>query len=259
MTAVVGPGTPTPAGLPPIEGRIIAAVLGVLAMRRGPRMRRDPLPVVTLSWSQSAAGAIARKDGSPLRISGPESTTLTHRLRAAHDAILVGIQTVLNDDPLLSVRLLPGPPNPSQPQPVVLDSRLRFPLGARLLAREDRKPWIFHSRDAGAAGPAEAAAEKAAALVEKAARLFRVTRGPGGLDLYEVLQSLGAAGISSLMVEGGARVLRAFITAGFADQLVVTVSPSTVQGMPGPDMPGLVQSLTEACGADSVTWGTLNP
>ena len=84
-------------------------------------------------------------------------------------------------------------------------------------------------------------------------------RGPGGLDLYAVLQSLGAAGFPSLMVEGGARVLRAFITAGFAEQVVVTVSPSTVRGLPGPGMPGLVESLTETVGEDTVTWGTLNP
>jgi riboflavin-specific deaminase-like protein len=231
--------------------RIMAAVLGVIDMRRGPRMKRDPLPVVTLSWARSAAGAIAREDGKPLLLSGRESMMLTHRLRAAHDAILVGIQTVLNDDPLLSVRLLPGPPPFPQPQPVVLDSRLRFPTGARLLAREDRKPWIFHAPEAGAAA--------AAALKEKGARLFQVSRGPGGLDLHETLMKLGAAGISSLMVEGGARVLRAFLAAGFADQLVVTMSPSTVQGMRGPDMPGCVESLTEAHGADSVTWGTLNP
>ncbi len=251
----VGSGSPAPEGLPPPPDPIVAAVLGVLDARQGPRARRDPLPVVTLSWAQSAAGAIARRDGSPLRISGPESMILTHRLRAAHDAILVGIQTVLRDDPLLSVRLLPGPPPPPQPQPVVLDSRLRFPIGARLLAREDRKPWIFHAE----VSDEQAAAEKVAALTEKGARLFQVTRGPGGLDLYDVLRSLGAAGISRLMVEGGARVLRAFIAAGFADQLVVTVSPSTIRGMPGPDMPGLVQSLTETFGTDSVTWGTLNP
>jgi len=244
-------------GLPAPADRIMAAVLGVLRMRRGPhgrpRVRRDPLPVVTLSWAQSASGAIARDDGTPLRLSGPESMLLTHRLRAAHDAILVGIQTVLNDDPLLSVRLLPGPPPPPQPQPVVLDSRLRFPPGARLLAREDRKPWVFHSSDAGPAGAA------AAVLQDRGARLFRVGRGPGGLDLYEILMKLGAAGISSLMVEGGARVLRAFMAAGFAEQIVVTVSPSPVQGMAGPGMPGLVESLTEAYGSDSVTWGTLNP
>jgi riboflavin-specific deaminase-like protein len=178
--------------------------------------------------------------------------TLTHRMRAVHDAILVGIQTVVNDDPLLSVRLGEGiTANAAgrQPRPVILDTHLRFPLRARLLARNDVKPWIFH-----ADGPGKTAAE----LQEHGARLFQVERGPGGLDLYAVLQSLGDAGIGSLMVEGGARVLRAFLTAGFAEQVVVTVSPSTATGTPGPGMPGLVESFTESYGADSVTWGTLN-
>jgi riboflavin-specific deaminase-like protein len=176
--------------------------------------------------------------------------TLTHRMRAVHDGILVGIQTVISDNPLLSVRLLPSPPLPPQPQPIVLDSRLRFPPGARLLAREDRKPWIFYAEDSGGS---------AAALMDAGARLFRTGRGPGGLDLFGVLQILSNEGISTLMVEGGARVLRAFMTAGFAEQVVVTVSPSMVQGLRGPDMPGLVESLAEVYGADTVTWGTLNP
>jgi len=219
------------------------------------RLRRGPLPVVTGSWAQAASGAIAREDGRPLQLSGPESMILTHRLRAMHDAILVGIQTVLSDDPLLSVRLLPEPPPHPQPQPVVLDTRLRFPPGARLLAREDRKPWIFHGCEPRTSG----FVERARALEKRGARLFKVRRGPGGLDLYPVLLALSAAGITSLMVEGGAKVLRAFTTAGFADQLVVTVSPSRIHGMPGPGIPELVQSLTERFGPDSVTWGTLNP
>jgi riboflavin-specific deaminase-like protein len=232
---------------PDARGRIMRAVEGVL------RLPKPGVPVVTLSWAQSAAGAIARADGTPLALSGRESMVLTHRMRAAHDAILVGIQTVISDNPLLSVRLLPSPPPPYQPQPVVLDSRLRFPPGARLLAREDRKPWIFYAEDTDDAGG------NAAALSGAGARLFRVGRGPGGLDLFEMLQTLGVEGIRSLMVEGGARVLRAFMTAGFVEQVVVTVSPSTVQGLPGPGMPGFVESLTEVYGPDSVTWGTLNP
>ena len=173
--------------------------------------------------------------------------TLTHHLRAAHDAILVGIATVIADDPLLSVRLLPG--TPPQPQPVVLDSRLRFPADARLLARVDRKPWIFHCEEPGGS---------AAALRQRGARLFRVSRGPGGVDLYALLQALWAEGIHSLMVEGGAKVLRAFLTAGFADQVVVTVSPSSAQGLQGPDIPGFVQTISERVGVDTVTWGTPN-
>jgi riboflavin-specific deaminase-like protein len=231
-----------------VESRVLRETRAVLRWPRG------PLPVVTVSWAQSASGAIATADGRPLQLSGPESMLLTHRLRAMHDAILVGIQTVLADDPLLSVRLLPEPPPHPQPRPVVLDSRLRFPLSARLLSREDRKPWIFSSDE-----PGDATADRVRALEQKGARVFRVSRGPGGLDLYPVLHALGSEGITSLMVEGGARVLRAFIAAGFADQLVVTISPSAVKGLQGPDMPGLVQSVTERFGADAVTWGTLNP
>ena len=238
-----GPGADTTAADAPVD-RILDAVQGVL------RLRKTSVPVVTLSWAQSAAGAIAHSDGTPLRISGPQSMILTHRLRAMHDAILVGIQTVFADDPLLSVRLVPVPPSPPQPQPVVLDSHLRFPLGARLLTRDDRKPWIFHADDAGG---------NAAALRDAGAVLFKVGPGPGGIDLYQVLQALGAAGIESLMVEGGARVLRAFMTAGFAEQVVVTVSPSKAPGLRGPDRPGMVDSLTVSIGNDSVTWGTLNP
>jgi len=237
-----------------VTPRVLREALAVLCARHG------PLPVVTVTWAQSASGAIAAASGRPLLLSGPESMLLTHRLRAAHDAILVGIQTVIADDPLLSARLPPEPVPHPQPQPVVLDSRLRFPLSARLLAREDRIPWIFACSGAETVEPGSTGAdEKALALEQKGARIFRVRRGPGGLDLYPVLQALGAEGIRSLMVEGGARVLRAFITAGFADQVVLTTSPSAVTGLQGPGLPGLVRSVTERLGADSVTWGTLNP
>ena len=218
--------------------RIEEAVLARL------RERGLSLPVVTVSWAQSSNGAIAGSGGAPATISGPESMAMTHRLRAMHDAILVGIRTVLADDPMLSVRLAEG----RQPQPVVLDSRLRFPLGARLLARADRKPWIFHC--AGSAGAASA-------LEAKGAVLFSVAPGPGGLDLRKVLGALRSVGISSLMVEGGVQVLRAFITQGLAAQVVVTEGPRPIEGIPGPGIPRLASPVQERYGEDLVTWGLL--
>ena len=83
-------------------------------------------PFVTLSYAQSLDGCIAAKRGQPLALSGPQSLTLTHQLRSAHDAIMVGIGTLLADNPRLTVRLVEG----RDPQPVVLDSRLRFPSEA---------------------------------------------------------------------------------------------------------------------------------
>ena len=203
-------------------------------------------PVVTLSWAQSSRGAIAAEGGVRTALSGPESLAFTHRLRSLHDGILVGITTVLTDDPLLSARLVEGP----QPQPVVLDSRLRFPPGAKLLARTDRKPWIFHARRRGGA--------TGAALERHGAVLFTVSRGKDGLALDEVLAALAGAGIGSLMVEGGARVLRAFLASGLAAQVVITESPSPIEGIQGPGIPELNGPLEETMGVDRVTWGLLS-
>jgi GTP cyclohydrolase II len=223
-------------------GRIERVVLSVL---RAYAPQSATRPVVTLSWARTAAGAIAAADGSPMAVSGPESLVLTHRLRALHAAILVGVQTVLSDDPLLSVRSVAGP----QPRPVILDSRLRTPPRARLLGRADTAPWIFHGEGADAAA--------ARALEQAGARLFAVGRDPTGLDLAAVCALLRGEGIVSLMVEGGARVLASFLASGLADQAVVTTSPSTTGGIRGPDLPVFAASEGERYGDDTVLWGRL--
>jgi riboflavin-specific deaminase-like protein len=225
----------------PGTGRIEAAVLSVLRARAA-----EAPPAVTLSWARTAAGAIAAPDGARTAVSGSESLALTHRLRSMHGAILVGIQTVLSDNPLLSVRLVDGP----QPRPIVLDSRLRLPASARLLSRSDMMPWIFHVEGA----------EAASTELERAgARLFAVPRGPGGLDLAAVLAVLRGQGIASLMVEGGARVLQSFIAAALASQAVITTSPSLLEGIPGPGIPQFVATEKEPYGQDTVLWGRFTP
>ncbi|MCB0123506.1 MAG: GTP cyclohydrolase II, partial [Caldilineaceae bacterium] len=107
---------------------------------------RYRLPFVTLSYAQSLDGSIAAADGTPLRISGERAMTLTHMLRAAHDAILVGVGTVLADDPQLTVRLVAG----SDPQPILLDTHLRTPVTARCL-RNPRPPWLVTAKAAATA------------------------------------------------------------------------------------------------------------
>jgi len=100
-------------------------------------VRKHHRPLITLSYAQSLDGSISANRGSPTAISGPQAMRLTHELRAAHDAILVGIGTILADNPHLTVRLVAG----KNPQPVVLDSNLRFPPGANLI-QEKIHPWI---------------------------------------------------------------------------------------------------------------------
>ncbi len=204
-------------------------------------------PVLTLAWAQSVDGAITVRRGEPTALSGPESRLFTHLLRSIHAGILVGVGTVLADDPLLSVRLVRG----GQPIPVILDTRLRTPPGARILKRADVHPWIFH---------AEAPDSAARALARAGARLFQVSRSESGLDLAEVLRTLAEEGVGSLMVEGGARVLRAFFDSGFPAAAAVTIAPFSMDGLTVSEpAPVLRHAVSEIHGRDVVLWGELAP
>lgn len=215
-----------------------------LAQAEGFRLRQGR-PLVSLCYAQSLDGSLTARRGEPLALSGPESLRLTHRLRAAHTAILVGIGTVLADDPSLTVRHAEG----EDPQPVILDSHLRFPLEARLLqsgpARPQRRaPWIATT---SASDPARRAALEAAG-----ARLLVFEPGEqGSVSLPALLKRLGAEGAASVMVEGGARVISSFLRLGLADLAVVTIAPLFVGGLPvfdGPQEPGCFPRLRAACG-----------
>jgi GTP cyclohydrolase II len=209
-------------------------------------------PLVTLTYAQSLDGSIAARAGHPLAISGPESQSFTHSLRAAHDAIMVGIGTVLADNPRLNVRLVPG----KNPQPILLDSRLRIPSYARLL-QDGNLPWVV-------AAPA-AEASRQADLEKLGARVFRLPEGlGGGIDLTALLAKLGEMGIASLMVEGGAQVINSFITSRLVDQVIVTVAPVLVGGLrvldaalslPLGHFPRLTRVSFHQVGQDLVLWG----
>lgn len=177
-------------------------------------------PYVTLSYAQSLDGSITAQPGKPMTISGPSSMTMTHQLRARHDAILVGINTVLADDPSLSVRLVNG----NNPQPVVLDSRLRFPLAAKLLQNQANPPWI--------ATTTAAVSSRQEQLEAAGGHILRLPATPDGrVSLSALLTKLAAMGITSLMVEGGASIITNFLAAHLVDRLVVTVAPMLVGGL----------------------------
>jgi 3,4-dihydroxy 2-butanone 4-phosphate synthase/GTP cyclohydrolase II len=178
---------------------------------------------VTLTYAQSLDGSISAVRGKPLPLSGPESARLTHRLRAAHDAILVGIGTVLADDPRLDVRHVEG----RNPQPVILDSRLRIPLNAKLLqglSGQDRPPLIATTERASEA--------KAAALEASGARVLCLPSFEDGrVSLPGLMQSLKTWGVGSLMVEGGARVITSFLRRRLVDFILLTIAPILVGGL----------------------------
>jgi 3,4-dihydroxy 2-butanone 4-phosphate synthase/GTP cyclohydrolase II len=188
-------------------------------------------PFVTLAYAQSLDGSISIARGQRTALSGPEAMRFTHALRATHDAILVGIGTVLADDPELRVRLVDGP----DPQPIVVDSRLRTPDAAKLLTRPGRSTWIATATPAPR-GASPDGDEQRARIAHIEARGGRVVACPalpnGWVDLQALLARLGADGVSHVMVEGGARIIGSFLQARLVDYLLVTIVPQLLAGLP---------------------------
>ena len=198
---------------------------------------RNGRPSITLSYAQSLDGSIALGRGLPCTLSCGESRTLTHSLRAAHDAILVGINTVIVDNPYLTVRLTEG----RDPLPIVLDSRLRLPLDSNLLKNE--VPPLIATTDA-------ASREKQARIEELGARILRFRSDEKGwVDLHLLLNRLADLGIENMMVEGGARVITSFLSQHLVDRIVITIAPAFLGGLHAVEHPlTLFQGETSASG-----------
>jgi 3,4-dihydroxy 2-butanone 4-phosphate synthase/GTP cyclohydrolase II len=176
-------------------------------------------PFVTLTYAQSIDGSIAARDGSPIRLSCDESIKMTHQLRASHDAILVGVNTVINDDPKLTLKFVNG----VNPQPIVLDSDLRMPLTALLLNHPTHRLWVAASRP----DP-----QRQSQLEARGARIIMVDAdSQGRVNLAALLDQLGELGIKRLMVEGGAKVIQSFLEGHLANKLVITISPQLINGL----------------------------
>lgn len=217
-------------------------------------------PLVSLCYAQSLDGSLTAQRGKMMPLSDFLANRLTQQIRAAHQGILIGVNTVLSDDPQLTVRLVTGP----DPQPIILDSRLRIPLEARLLqaGRHAPKPWIATTSLAKQARIDE--------LQSRGAQILHTPADPQGrVDLPALLSRLASLGIHSLMVEGGAQVITSFLSQGLADLAVITISPCLVGGWnvvetgrlaPGTrpvDFPHLVESGSEWLGENLVVWGKL--
>ena len=178
-------------------------------------------PFVTISYAQSLDCSIATAGRQQLQLSGDESMHLTHRLRALHSSILVGIGTVLADNPSLTTRLVAG----DNPQPVILDTHLRTPPDANLVARQDLSAWIVNEN--------HGSDDWNHPLHRKGATLISCPCSDDGLiDLGALMTELANRRIDSLMVEGGARVITSFVRRRLADLFVVTVAPKLVGGLP---------------------------
>jgi GTP cyclohydrolase II len=176
---------------------------------------RTDRPYVVLKYAQTLDGRIATGTGDSKWISGEEERALSHALRAACDAVMVGVGTVLRDDCRLNVRMVPG----ASPLRVVLDSTLRTPSTALLF--EGDTPTIFLTT--------ENSTEDDRKRVREAGAGVRVLpAGPGGVEITAALRQLRDEGVRSLLVEGGAQVITSLLAAGLADRIVVGTAPRII-------------------------------
>jgi diaminohydroxyphosphoribosylaminopyrimidine deaminase/5-amino-6-(5-phosphoribosylamino)uracil reductase len=209
-------------------------------------------PYVLLKLAVSADGKAGLAGRKPVTITGEAARVRVFQMRAASDAIMVGIGTVLSDNPQLTCRL-PGMFERS-PVRVVLDATLKLPLATSVVATVRETPtWVFTSSK-----PSAIAEE---ILQQKGCKVFRVGDVDGRLDLDEVLKVLAGQGITRLMVEGGPKVAGAIAAAGLADEVVVlhgekNIGASGIEPLEGMPLNGFTGQLhargSEKLGADTL-------
>ena len=226
------------AGIAMLQMAGIEVEVGLLAQeakflnRRFLANNQQQLPYITLKWAQTADGFIARSDYSSKWISNPQSRALAHKLRTQEQAILVGYQTALHDNPTLNSRDWLGP----SPTRIVLDPQCQLPTNLQLFQQSNTSLIIVHSNP----------------TLQSSANTLFVPLGDG--FILHLLQALYAKGITSILVEGGSATLQKFINSGLFHQAFVFTSPTLFHmGIAAPSLLHLAKVSTSNVGYDSLT------
>lgn len=205
------------------------------------------MPFVTVKAAMSLDGKIATCTGNSKWITEEPARRLAHRLRARHDAVMVGIGTVLQDDPLLTVRL-PRLKEPPRRLRIVVDSRLRCPEEAQVL-RVEEAPTLVATTDA-------APPDKVARLRERGVEVEILPTGEGGVDLCALLRALAARGVTGVLCEGGGTLIASLFAQRLVDKVVFFYAPRILGGR---DAPTAVEGagfsrMEESLRLDRVYW-----
>jgi diaminohydroxyphosphoribosylaminopyrimidine deaminase/5-amino-6-(5-phosphoribosylamino)uracil reductase len=184
-------------------------------------------PIVIAQLGQSLDGRIATPTGASKYINGPVALDVLHHLRARVDAVVVGVGTVIADDPLLTVRRVPG----RNPARVIIDPNGRMPASAKCLCSDGAPTYVIRP------------SSNCDAL---ACETLKVPEGPEGIDPHAIVAALAERGMRRILVEGGAETVSRFIAAGAVNRLYLLVAPVLLgSGKPGLNLPPIDQ-LTEA-------------
>lgn len=203
------------------------------------------LPFVVAKVAMSLDGKIATKTGESQWITGPVAREKTHWLRDRYDAILVGVGTVIADNPSLTTRL-PGK-NGRDPVRIILDSNARTPPDCKMLRQDSPVPtYIVVSKDADPVKTRE--------LEQAGARVIWMDANPSGINLHKLLKWLGDVQITSLLVEGGAGIHGSFFSEGLVDKVAWFIAPKVIGGRdaPGPVGGQGIERLANALALDNI-------
>ena len=197
---------------------------------------KNGIPFLTAKFAMSLDGKIATYTGDSKWVTGVASRRVVQKMRRECDAVLVGINTVLADDPQLTARDEEGSSLPRQPLRVVLDSQCRTPSDAKML-REPGNTLIMTSESVSPTRVAE--------LTDRGAQVLRVPLNEEGrVDLPETMAKLGRQDVVNLLVEGGGTVLGALFDAGLVDKVCAFIAPKIIGGEAAPTPVGGVGAPT---------------
>ena len=224
---VIGMRDPNPInngrGTKKLRRRGIEVVVGILEEEaraiNGPYIKfiTTGFPFVTAKVAQSLDGKIATRTGDSRWITSRDARRYVHELRGKVDAVMVGANTVVKDDPLLTNRGY----SDRQPVRIVVDSRLRIPLGARIFSNIDTSPLIIATVNR---------THKTAQYLDRGAKVISIKPRGGRVDIRALLNILAGHGMTNILVEGGGELVASLVEARLVDRFLFFVAPKIIGG-----------------------------
>ncbi|TVM00527.1 MAG: riboflavin biosynthesis protein RibD [Candidatus Brocadia sp. WS118] len=183
------------------------------------KLMQTGLPYILVKWAMSLDGKIATYSGNSRWITSEESRVYVHKIRGQVDGILVGINTVVRDDPLLTCRLEGG----RNPRRIIVDSNATLPLRSRLLNTIGESEIMV-------AVTKNAPQERIENLKHVGCKIIQTKDTGGRVDFHELFRQLGEMKLTNILVEGGSRIITSMIEGHFADKIIVFIAPVIIGG-----------------------------
>lgn len=244
VTTVIDPNPITSGkGIQKLKDAGIEVVLGVMESQakglNAPffKLMQKGLPYVMVKWAMSLDGKIATHTGDSRWITSEESRVYVHKIRGQMDGILVGINTVLRDDPLLTCRLEGG----RNPKRIIIDSNASLPLNSRLLKTINESEIIV-------AVNKNVQHERVSKLEQLGCKIIQTRDMNGCVDLKDLFRRLGEMNLTNILVEGGSRVITSMFEGHLVDKVMVFIAPIIIggEGAKSPILGKGIEKISEA-------------